>query len=662
MVDHSIALPAGPYSNTRARGLRRPISRTEFVRYSSLLAIGILPYLNTLWNGLVYDDQYQIVQNPFLRSFHFVGTMFTTSVWAFQVKHGTVTYYRPLMSLSYLLIYQLIGPVPYAYHLANVLLHGVVVVLIFLVSRRIFGSEPLAWISVVWFALHPIHTEVVAWVASVPDIQMTFFLLLAFWFYLSLGKGVRHSGWILMASCGCFVLALLSKEPAITFPGIVFLCDWVRFFPHDKAALRRHLLCQIPLWIISVVYLYFRFFVLSGIVPNAIRASMAARQVAMSAVSLFGHYMEKLVWPGTAGAAYRFEMTSTVKDPQFLVGVASVCAIGAAFIFFWRTRRPIAVGIIWMVLPLLPVLDAKVMASNVFAERYLYLPSIGFCWVAGELVVLAWKSALLRRRFALRVALAGLGITACSFASYAVVRRNTVWHDEARLFASILRQDPTNPTAHADLGAMYWNSGRKKEARAEWTKALAVDPQNFFALDNLGISAASEKRYGDAILYFRRAIAARPGFPKPHAHLAEALLAMGDARGAETEFQKSLELSPFDVDTRNAYAKFCLNQSRPQDAEQLYRESLSVAPTSLALDALGQIAMDSKNVADAEKLFQQSVELDPFDAQAHFGLGEAYWAAGRLYDAKQEYQRGLNTDPSNRKALDALHKLGRPSN
>ena len=657
MADRSLSIPLAAPNAPFAESWRQELSGRQILRASFLILVGFLPYLNTLWNGLVYDDQYQIIQNPFLRSFHFLGAIFKTSVWAFQVKHATVTYYRPLMSFSYLLIYQAFGPVSYAFHLQNVLLHCGVVILLYLTARRVSGSESIALIAAAWFALHPIHTEVVAWVAAVPDIQMTFFVLLAFWCYLKATAEARTATPYLLGTYVSFALALLSKEPALMFPAILLFYDVLRFFPSEKSALKRCLAYQLPVWMTAAVYVYGRFFLLSGIVPNNIRSTMTLREVLFSAASLFGAYVQKLIWPGTAGAAYRFQATSSALDPRFILGAIGLCVVTVAFLLAFRMKSRMALAIAWTVVFLLPVLDAKVMASNVFAERYLYLPSVGFCCAAAALVHAAWSYAAERKYLAFRVAII-LGIGAASVtATYAIVRRNAVWHDEERLFRAMLEQDPKNATARSDLGAMYWNSHRRQLARDTWIAALREDPNNFFVLDNLGISAAEEKRYAEATGYFRRAIAIRPGFPRVHMHLAQALENLGDFASAKVEYEKTLDLAPFDVEARNAYAKFCIGRGRVADAEREYRRSLNVAPSSDALAELGLMAIGTHDVATAEQLFKQATELDPFDSRAHFGLARALEMEGRAADAIREYERGLETDPSNPEALTALSKL-----
>ena len=536
-------------------------------------------------------------------------------------------------------------------------LHCAVVILIYLTARRVSGSESIALIAAVWFALHPIHTEVVAWVAALPDIQMTFFLLLAFWCYLKATTEAAKALPYLLGTYLSFALALLSKEPALMFPAILLFYDLLRLFPAEKSTLKRCLAYQLPVWLTAAVYVYGRFFLLSGIVPNNIRSTMTLREVLLSAVSLFGAYLQKLIWPGAAGAAYRFQATSSAIDPRFLLGAIALGVVTVAFLLTLRVKSRMSLAIAWTVVFLLPVLDAKVMASNVFAERYLYLPSVGFCCIAAALIHAAWKHAAERKYLAIRVGII-LGISGASVtAAYAIVKRNAVWHDEERLFQAMLEQDPKNATALSDLGAMYWNSHRRQLARDTWFAALREDPGNFFVLDNLGISAAEEKNYGEATGYFRRAITIRPGFPRVHMHLAQALENLGDFASAQGEYEKTLDLAPFDVEARNAYAKFCMSRGRVADSKREYRRSLDVAPTPDALAALGSMAIGTHDAATADQLFKQATELDPFDSRAHFGLARAFEMEGRLADAIREYERGLETDPSNTEALAALSKL-----
>src|SRR5208337_4669070 len=136
-----------------------------------------LPYLNILFNGFVHDDDYQIVQNPYVRSFQYLKEIFTAGVWSFQGP-AVSNYYRPMMTLGYLITYKIFGLRPYGFHLVSLLLHALVVCLVFALTRRLTVDSWWAFVAGACFALHPIHTESVAWIAAVTDLELTFFYLL----------------------------------------------------------------------------------------------------------------------------------------------------------------------------------------------------------------------------------------------------------------------------------------------------------------------------------------------------------------------------------------------------------------------------------------------------------------------------------------------------
>src|SRR5260370_30615963 len=143
-----------------------PESQREIVTFLVLAVLAFLPYANTVVNSFVYDDYFQIVENPYVHSFRYLRQIFGTTVWSFQGAQGVTNYYRPLMSFGYLLCYQIAGAVPFSFHLTNILLNIVAVLLFFGVARRLSG-ERVGLIAAGLFALPPLHTESVAWVAGV---------------------------------------------------------------------------------------------------------------------------------------------------------------------------------------------------------------------------------------------------------------------------------------------------------------------------------------------------------------------------------------------------------------------------------------------------------------------------------------------------------------
>ena len=214
-------------SSTPRSSLKKTRNSADALWYVLLCVAAVAPYLNTLWNGFVYDDIYQVLGNPYIRSFRYLKQILTTSVWSFRyAAQGTTNYYRPLMSLDYLVLYQIYGPLAYGFHLANLLTHAAVVLLLFAVTKRLTGSKPLSFIAAAIFALHPVHVEAVAWVAAIPDLQLALFLLVAFWLYMDLGEAESKRWWTWPALVLTFSLALVCKEPAAAFPFIALAYEY----------------------------------------------------------------------------------------------------------------------------------------------------------------------------------------------------------------------------------------------------------------------------------------------------------------------------------------------------------------------------------------------------------------------------------------------------
>ncbi len=273
-----------------------------------LAALAVLPYLNSLRNGFVYDDFDQVLVNPYIRNFHHLREIFTSSVWSFMGDfRGSTNYYRPVMSLGYLFCYQLFGPHALGFHLANLLANVGVVLLVFLVTLRMFRSAAVALAAACIFALHPIHSEAVDWIAAVTELELALFYLLTFGFFLASGaRGGKCSAPLQVAMAGSFVLALLSKEQALTLPLLAALYE--HLFREDRAETTKAQKFQRygALWLLAAVYLALRARYLGGFAPRLDRPGFGTEELAISALALIGRYCWKLVWPAELCAYYVF--------------------------------------------------------------------------------------------------------------------------------------------------------------------------------------------------------------------------------------------------------------------------------------------------------------------------------------------------------------------
>src|SRR5208337_4106222 len=343
----------------------RPASRLDRARalvITLLVACATLPYLNILVNGFVYDDDTQVVKNPYVRSFRYLKAIFTTNVWSFAGATAT-NLYRPMMTLGYLVCYKLFGIRAYGFHLVSLLLHILVVCLVFVLTERLTGDRVCAFVAGALFALHPVHTESVAWIAAVTDLELTFFYLLTFGFFLAVARpGGGRSQPTLAAMGVAFVLALLSKEQAMTLPALATVYE--HFYREDRSetSFSQKLARYGVLWLVGVAYVLFRIHFLGALAPREQLPDLTPRQIALSVMALIGQYVGKLLWPVRLCVFYVFHASKSLFDLRVVAGLLVLLAFAALFLACWRSRernvRFASFGIVWYFATLAPVLNA----------------------------------------------------------------------------------------------------------------------------------------------------------------------------------------------------------------------------------------------------------------------------------------------------------------
>ena len=650
------AAAALPVAGTPSQPLLR--TRQGVVYLLILIALAVLPYFNSLHNGFVYDDIDQVLRNPYLRNFHHLREIFTSSVWSFMGDfRGSSNYYRPVMSLGYLFCYQLFGAQARGFHLANLLANVAVVLLVFLVTLQMFRSAAVALAAACIFALHPIHSEAVDWIAAVTELELAFFYLLTFGLFLASARAAgKCSGSMQLAMAGSFVLALLSKEQALTLPVLAALYEHLFREDHAETSWVQKIRRYGALWLLAGVYLVLRARYLGGLAPSLDRPAFGKSELVISALALIGRYCWKLVWPAELCAYYVFPLHVAALYPWALGGVAALAISALIFAALWKSNRQTAFGVVWLLATLAPVLNVRWMTSNPFAERYLYLASVGFCWVVGWAGVWCWNSLSVRSsrwRVALPLA-AGLVVTLWVAR---IVTRNRDWRDNITFYTATLAVSPDAYYIHNNLGTVYWAQGNIPAAAHEWRTALRLAPHSEYALHNLGLVANAEKRYPEAEILFLRALRIRPNYSDAHLDLGKTYEATGRLPEAEAQLRAAENLSPLSVRAHNALSEFYFDRRQLPESEAEARRSVEIEPTPEGYWDLGLVEWLQGNRGGAERAFLDAEALSPADSRAHFMLGLFYMESGRTAEAIREYRAGLQIDPANADALANLKKL-----
>src|SRR5215469_808996 len=624
-----------------------------------LLAVGC--YLNTLVNAFVYDDELQILQNPYIKSWHYLGAIFRTTVWSFIGAAGDTNYYRPMMTLTYLVLWKIFGDSPLGYHLLNILLNALVVMCVYFVGRELLQSHLAAFAAAAIFAVHPVHTEAVAWIASVPDLEATLFCLLAFYAYVK-GPGTSWKRQAVVVIC--MLLALLAKEPVLMLAPLLIYYE--HFVGEDRSAtgfgvkVKRYL----PGCLAAAGYVVLRITLLGKLAPVLQHAQITWPQAIYSGFALVGEYARLMSWPTRLSAFHVFHASNSLAESRVVwgLGVVVVCGVLALLL---QKRSPVAsFCIVWAAITLAPVLNARWMAANVLTERYLYLPSVGICWLAGWAAkrIWDWAGAKGQRRTGLRVATVTAGVALLALGTAKTWARNNVWNNDRVLYTETLKTDPDSFVMHMNLGVSYFDTDSKASEK-EFLRALELRPNSPNALNGLGCVYMEQDRYAEAAATLKRAIAEKPTWTDPHFNYGRLLKKTGRNDAALSEFQKAVEMGPANATARLYLAEELEERGRIGEAEAQYRESIELSPSASlkAQQNLTDLLLKSGRDEEAITMMERMAVDYPFDSTTHLKLARSYEKQGRIREAERDYQRTLETDPANAEAKEALRRLRTPA-
>jgi tetratricopeptide (TPR) repeat protein len=543
----------------------------------------LLAYANSLGNGFVWDD-------PIILSRQLVvfGSLGDVLVPPRDIPQFSPDYYRPLTIATYLLDRAIGGEQPFVFHLSVVLAHALVAALVCLLAMDLLGAGSAARAGALaaglLFALHPIHTESVAWAAGRSDVLATGFIVAAV-----LVHGRPPGSWRRSIATGlCAAGALGAKETGVALYPLLLLRDLLcsdLSAASGRQPARRPVLPVVRAYagvaIAGVVYVLLRRNALGEYVGTAIQETPVRRSL-LEVAGAFGMYIEKLLWPSSLSAYIDRLDTGPLQLGAallFLVGLA------AAAWRWWASRRdgvPLF-ALLWIALTLVPSLAILWKIPDApLAERYLYLPSVGFCLLVGDLAA----RALTRVRGGARVALVGAAALVLLAAGIATAWRNPVWHDDIALWEDTESKSQVSGMAARSVGTAYQQAGRAAEARAAFERALGRrnTARGLQAIhNNLGTLAMYDEDYAAARRHYEAALQANPGAADTIFNVGVVILQAGGAtpaaaREALPHFQRAGEINPHDPDIEAGLGQVYVILGERERARGHLQRALSLRP------------------------------------------------------------------------------------
>jgi len=513
---------------------------------------------------VVYDDKAYVSENPAVLG----GLSREGVVWAFtRNEQGN---YVPLTWLSHMLDVELFGLDAGRHHTVNALLHLLTALLLFEALRRMTGAPaPSAFVALL-FAVHPTHVESVAWIAERRDTLSAFFWMLTLLAYAGYAGSSRPRALRYAAVLAAFGLGLLAKPMLVTLPFVLLLLD---FWPLRRSAegIGRLALEKLPLLalagLVSAAAVWTQGTV--GALATLEQLPLATRIA--NALQSYAAYLGKTLWPVDLAVFYPYALEVSAAKTAAALGL--LVALSAAALVQWRSRPYLAVGWLWYLGTLLPVIGIIQIGSQSMADRYTYLPTIGIviaiAWGAADLA-----SGRLRIRHALAAA-ATLALVACIFLARAQV---STWRDSVALFEHARAVTGDNHVVHVNLAEAHEDADRVDLALEHYQEALRWFP------------AARRVHLRMGVLFARR----------------------GQWSQAEQHFRESTHRHPEERDARLELGALYLGQGRVKEAAEQLEAELALDPESArTLFHLGEIAALRDGREEAVRRFDQAFALDP---------------------------------------------------
>ena len=595
-------------------------------------ALAILLYLPTLGFQLVWDDPMLLELTHARLAAGGVGALLT-SEFTLGSQSDFTGYFRPVVLLSLVADGSLGGGKAWAYHLTNVLLHGAVCALVVWFLRRLLDDGPSALFGGLLFAAHPVHVEAVAFVSGRTDLWAALFAFLACLFRARVAT---------VASSVCVALGALSKESALmTIPA------WLAWdaLGVDRPSVRpASWIERNARWLIGALAASAVVFALRwGVAGVGLHHVEDASTIRLLLPKL-ATYFKLLAVPWPLSAFYTSPDLSLT--PGVVIGGLAAIAVFAAA---WAVgaKRLGAAGLSWTLLFLLPVLGIVSVSGGAAAERFLYIPSFGFCLAAAA----CWQKLHQKRQGLAVIAGAALLI----LFSGATVVRSRVWRDELPLYTDMAQSSPAAFVPHFDLGNELAKAGRFDDAERSLARAVEMAPARADGWNNLGSVRLRLGKPDEAERAFAEAVRLKPDFVVAIRNWALVLQAQGRWAEAVSALATLPSLAPEDAPRLIAAGRALNEGGHWTDAEQALRLAIRAAPDdAVAHGYLGFILRSHDRAGEALPLLARAAALNPSDANARFNLALARLATGDVEGARRERDILRLLDPARAAQLDGL--------
>lgn len=662
------------------------------VRLTVLSLITIIPalvYLNSLQNTFVYDDYLTITNNHFIREWRYLSAFFNQKYFAIS---NELTY-RPVVTFSYFADYALWGLRPPGYHLTNILIHTLNVVLVYRMVFHFFHNHTTAFISCLIFSIHPAITETVNAVSYREDLLSATFLLTAIILFLKSDRvsSKRYKILWYMLSLLTYFFALLSKEMAITLPLLILACDFILFKDRTLSIyniVRRLAACYAGYIAMSIFYLFLRFSVFYNPGESVPYPGNSISVNLIMMIKVLGYYIKLLFIPVQLNADYVVPLTYSPAEGAFILSIVLLAAVIILSVKLYRLSRVWIFSILWFFITLLPVLNI-IPINNIMAERYLYIPIIGFTILFGSILTQAGRSVCpfipvfqnnkgivsphgvlstvflnsLPGRAGVRFFCVTLMAVVTFLFAWSSVSRNKIWLNEFTFSTETIRRSPGSFRVYNDLGYFYYHHGQIDAAIQAFKDSIRIRYGQPKAHCNLGAAYSLKGLNDAAIEELRIAIHLRNQYPEAHNNLGILYKRGGMLDNAVNEYREALKVNPYYAEAYNNLGSALIDQGKLDEALPELEKAVNIRNNfALAQYNIAVIYYKKGLMDKAYTKLLEAYQLDPSNADVHVSLGVLYLNYNHDKEkASMHLQEALRINPKHRQAVEMRNIINKLS-
>ena len=692
-----------------------------FAQWKLCMVLALLAgavYINTLFNGYALDDDMVIARNAYVQQGVKSIPLLLATPHLMGYNHRMVDTYRPLSLVMFALEYQLFGLNPLVGHLVNIFLFMACVVMLFIFLNELFGPSrtTLAFIATLIFAVHPIHTEVVANVKGRDDLLCFFLAFLSS--FLFLGYAASGCRYKLVLGLLCALLAFLSKETVVTFVAINALIFF--FYKHENRT--RSVVITVGMVAIAFTYILLRTVVMHkyaaggqyhlGFEDNLLVAAPSLSARLATAIMVLGNYLKLQIIPYPLICLYSYNTIPVVGFANPVVIVSAIIYLSSAIFGLYRLRTygkdPWAFAILFYLITIALFSNTPFLVWAVQADRFTFFSSAGICMLLALAIETWWPRTkhpdILRSKV-------GIGLLLIVGLLYGTVTiaRNADWKNNYSLFSADLTKAPNDIRLHhhlaatinlmalsekndsvrsalenesivhfkkalelypqyesamTDLATLYSDRQMFDSAEKYFLKALSLRPKDAVAANNLGSLYYNLGRYEKAAFYYKKATLLTPDINFSYLNLSRACFMLNEHDSVIKYCRLLLRIEPKNIDGNRQMAESFAKLGQLDSAEYRYVLNTQILSNNAGTqNDLGIFYLNSGQYSKAIKQFKKSISIDWNNKDTYHYIGLAFFRSYQFNAAITVFNKEFELDPQNGQdyplIAEAYKKMGR---